>query len=110
MKHGGNEYSTEAHKSIRASKSKLRQEVLSAIRDFFYGATSDEVEQLLNYPHQTVSARMTELKALGLIVPTGEKRKTRGGRNAGVWRTYEWKWTSAVTKTKTLETKEPWEV
>lgn len=45
-----------------------------------------EVEQLLDMSHQTASARMTEMREAGLIVDTGERRKTPTGRNAIVWK------------------------
>lgn len=84
--HGGNEYSREAHNSILGSKEAVRTMVLTHIRQQgTTGATADEVEKVLGMLPQSVSARFTELKALGQIKPTGDKRKTRSGRNAGVW-------------------------
>lgn len=83
--HGGNRESVEAHDSIRSAKQRLRKQVLDYIKAHPFGCTSDEVEAALGLSHQTVSARMTELKADGQIVPTGERRKTRSGRNAGVY-------------------------
>lgn len=84
--HGGDEFSTEAHKSILVSKERIQAQVLAHIESQgSHGATSDETELALGMSHQTCGARFTELKALGKIRPTGDKRKTRYGRNAGVW-------------------------
>lgn len=48
------------------------------------GHTCDELEVLLQLPHQTASARIRELAASAEIHTQG-KRKTRRGRNACVW-------------------------
>lgn len=57
------------------------------------GRTCDEVERLLGLPHQTASARITELgpnpNMLNLIVDSGLRRKTRSGRLAVAWRAPE---------------------
>ena len=49
------------------------------------GATCDEIENALNMRHQTASARVRELVLLGVIVNSGQRRKTRSGRSASVW-------------------------
>lgn len=49
------------------------------------GATCDEVERLLGLSHQTASARIRELTQLGRLRDSGERRKTRTGRNARVY-------------------------
>lgn len=79
------QFSYQANKSLK-DKGQLRAKVLVYIagRRDLGGATCDEVEQALGLSHQSASARMTELKARGLIKLAG-KRKTRSGRNAGVW-------------------------
>jgi len=48
--------------------------------------TCDEVEALGHLNHQTASPRFTELRNAGRIVDTGERRRTRSGRRATVWR------------------------
>lgn len=50
------------------------------------GLTTDQLEVVLNRPHQTVSARVYDLARKGWIVDSGLKRKTRSGRQAIVWR------------------------
>lgn len=49
------------------------------------GFTVDEIEIETGYPHQTASARVTELLQEGLIEDSGERRLTRHGRKACVW-------------------------
>jgi predicted ArsR family transcriptional regulator len=63
----------------------LRTRVLRVIFEH-RGLTCDEVEQILGLKHQTVSARIRELYALERLVESGERRKTRSGRSAIVWR------------------------
>lgn len=83
--HGGNRESAEAHASIVGSKDSLRRRVVAFVRSRGErGATSDEIELALRLPHQTVSARITEAKAVGELVPSGVRRQTRSGRNAAV--------------------------
>ncbi len=50
-----------------------------------YGRTCQEVELKSGWPHQSVSARICELRKQKLIVDSGMKRKTLSGRNAIVW-------------------------
>lgn len=87
FKHKGNEFSTQANTSIKITKEQLRQKVLEYIRSQgLRGATAEEAERALGLGRSTVSARMTELKALGLIKQI-DRRKTSSGRSAGVWTT-----------------------
>lgn len=48
--------------------------------------TCDEVEVMVEGTHQNISARITELRKMGLIIDSGSRRKTRSKRNAIVWR------------------------
>lgn len=81
--HHGDPFSTAAHTSIRG-EAKVRQQaaVLNYVRARG-GATSDEVELALGLPHQSASARLTELRAKGLTREDG-RRRTRSGRWARV--------------------------
>jgi hypothetical protein len=54
-----------------------------------YGATDDEGEYVLGIQPQTYTPRRGELVGLGLVVDSGERRKTRNGRAAAVWVTRE---------------------
>ena len=50
-----------------------------------HGATSDEMEVITGWPHQTVSARLRELDIKGWAFKTQRKRQTRSGRAARVY-------------------------
>lgn len=50
------------------------------------GLTCDQVEQIVGGSHQTVSARVNELRDKGYILDSGARRPTRSGRKATVWR------------------------
>jgi predicted ArsR family transcriptional regulator len=84
-KHGGNAESIAAHDTVISSKAALQQRILDYI-EARGSATCDEVEVDLGILLQTASGRMAELKAAGLIVATGERRPTRTGRKAGVYK------------------------
>jgi hypothetical protein len=78
--------SQEAADLIKEKAPKLRERVYQYIRSKgAKGATADEVQVDLNLTHQTGAPRVTELARMGRIVRTDEKRKTRYGRNAGVY-------------------------
>jgi hypothetical protein len=80
--HGGNECSKEANRvTSKSIDRKLIVEYLGTVTD----ATCDEVEIALEMNHQTCSARFSELKREGIIVPT-VKRATRTGCKAQAWR------------------------
>ncbi len=49
------------------------------------GATTDEVVAALKMSHQTVSARMSELKKGGYLVYAGKTRLTKLGKPAKAW-------------------------
>jgi Fic family protein len=78
-----NEESLAAHESIVKQKTKLHRDILEIVDRVGYGLTCDEVENLLGLSHQTASARISELKAMGELVKRGV-RPTRSGRNAAV--------------------------
>jgi hypothetical protein len=78
--------SQEAAAAIKERAPKLRQRVYEYIHNQgARGATADEVQVALDLSHQTAAPRVTELAKLGRIVRTDERRKTRYGRNAGVY-------------------------
>lgn len=82
--HGGNPESVAANPG-KSDKAQQREDVYKVFaREGSYGATSDEVEVLLGKPHQSVSARITELKKFGRLKITSALRKTRAGRYARV--------------------------
>jgi predicted transcriptional regulator len=76
--------------SIEAAESltnvgQLAHEVLKTLAAHRGGLTCDEIEQLMNGRHQTISARVNELRDKGWIKDSGVKRRTRSGRRAIVW-------------------------
>lgn len=75
-----------AAEAIKPDAQTLRRRVLAVIASAVDGATCDEVEQWLDMPHQTASARITELKAQGKLIDSGARRRTRSGRLAAVLR------------------------
>jgi hypothetical protein len=89
----GSETSFQAAESLQPSLGKLEGMVLAYIELSCgaSGATDDQIEEALNLKHQTASARRRELELKGLVVKKYNekkvriKRKTRSGRNAGVY-------------------------
>jgi len=73
--------SDDAHRS--ADVSATRQVMLNLISQ--RPRTCDEIVTL-GFAHQSASAAINWLMRRGNIVPSGEKRKTRMGRSAIVWR------------------------
>lgn len=74
-----------AHESILPEKARMRDIIYQFVRNQpGHGATCDEVERWLDYPHQTASARITELVRSGRLVRTDRTRATRTGRKASV--------------------------
>lgn len=82
--HGGNPFSVAAHAAAKEGKDALRRAVYDLIAAASEGLTCDEVEVVLGRSHQSVSARITELKAQGRIVVAG-RRPTRTGSPAAVY-------------------------
>jgi predicted transcriptional regulator len=83
----GSETSHAAAESIEgAVLNEMQLRVLETIIDS-PGMTCDEVEVKLDpMPHQTVSARINELRNTGYIEESGEQRNTRRGRKAVVYK------------------------
>lgn len=80
-----NPESLEAASSMAASRQSMMESILALIRNAGRaGMTADEVLVATGLTHQTGSARVHDLKVRGLIVPSGARRKTRGGRMAAV--------------------------
>jgi hypothetical protein len=78
--------SQEAAGRIRGRAPELRGRVFRCILDArLDGRTCDEIEVLLNMPHQTASARVNELMVGTMIVDSGRRRLTRSKRKATVW-------------------------
>lgn len=79
----GSETSEKAARSMKISAASWRARILEHIRA--KPSTCDEIEAEMNGTHQNISARITELKRLGFIVDSGERRRTRSNRLAVVY-------------------------
>jgi hypothetical protein len=84
--HGGNRCSEEANEKVTPHKANQRFLVLRLVVDYSpdAGISSDEVERITGLKHQSAGARMTELKADGLIYRIGYG-KTRSGCRCGLY-------------------------
>lgn len=83
--HGGNPESEAANKRVAPSKSETRNAIYAwALNRGEFGITADECADAFNCSHNHVAPRITELRALKLLVPTDRKRKTRTGSSARV--------------------------
>jgi hypothetical protein len=82
--------SAEAGASMNTHVGKLAKlcfdEIASVYRNGGVGMTVDALEQTLARSHQSVSARVNELRNKGWLVDSGIRRTTRSGRSAIVWR------------------------
>lgn len=81
-RHKGNPESAAAHASIINRKKAMSSAILEVCRR--RPSTCDEVEVELGILHQTAGARIAELKAIGLLIDTKDRRPTRSGRMAAV--------------------------
>lgn len=71
---------------IEADAPTLRAKVYAMIRlAGDRGVTDEEGEDWLDMRSQTYTPRRGELVKLGLVVDSGQRRKTRGNRPAAVW-------------------------
>ena len=63
-----------------------RRKAMSFFRAYPGGLTSDEVADLMNENILAIRPRVSELRTLGKIESTGERRKSANGNGATVWR------------------------
>lgn len=82
-RHRGSKESEVANERVSPSKAELRYRI---VRWFFeHGpATCEQASIALGIRYSSMSARISELKRDGLLVPTGEHCKTSGGSPAAV--------------------------
>ena len=79
------ETSHEAAESVTQSAAGQRTRCLEALHE--HGPlTADEIDALVGWRLTTAGRRLPELAELGHVKTTSEKRRTRTGRNAYVWR------------------------
>ena len=81
--HRGNRESVNAHSKAKKTSSSKRKFIYEFIRKA-KGITCEDIEIATGWKHQTVSARISELKRDKAIIPVG-KRKTRSGCNAALY-------------------------
>ncbi len=75
------------HERVKPSVNEKRAKILGAIvRAGAAGVTLDELAEHFNCPPNALSGRITELKKLGLIEHSADRRKTRSGASASVIR------------------------
>lgn len=86
----GSDTSEAAARSILDGHANLQLRVLDYVtRRAATGATCDEVETGLGLRHQTAAARLRELELAERVRKTEQRRKTRSGRAATVYRAVE---------------------
>jgi hypothetical protein len=85
--HGGAETSIAAYETTPEShREAIRLKVLGMVEaSAAFGLTCDEAEATTGLPHQSISARFTELVAAKQIHYGKERRKTRSGKQARVY-------------------------
>lgn len=82
----GSDTSQAAALSMISSAASLRYQALHLLRHAPDGLTSDELELLTGWPHQTASARLRELVLTGHAYDSRDRRRTSHGRMAVVRR------------------------
>ena len=88
MSPGYKEHSTskEAATKVASRSRKLREKTLDAIkRKHSYGATPEEVSEILNESILSIRPRFTELKIMEWIFDSGERRRNAFNSNTKVW-------------------------
>lgn len=78
--------SLDAAKAIHNHAQTLKDRILALLGGYPAGLTPDEAADLLNETVLGCRPRLTELKILGKIVATGERRKNKSGLMAKVWK------------------------
>jgi predicted transcriptional regulator len=83
---GRTDTSAEAARSISSASGRIQRMVHLAIAEVgARGLTSDELAERLGMERSTVQPRTSELKLLGLIRDSGQRRPNRNGKRAIVW-------------------------
>jgi hypothetical protein len=78
--------SEDAADEIKPAANTLRRKVYDYIVDQEAGATDEEIQDALQMNPSTERPRRRELQQGGLIQDSGDRRPTRSGRKAVVWR------------------------
>ena len=78
--------SYDAGVSVKPKRLTVRKKCLQILKNKgSYGATPDEVAQLLNIPITTVRPRFSELVDMKCIIDLKKTRKNESGKQAIVW-------------------------
>jgi hypothetical protein len=78
--------SREAARRIAGHAHTLREQVFTFVESCgAHGATDQEIQTALELPSNTGNPRRCELRDMGRIVDSGQKRPTRSGCRAIVW-------------------------
>lgn len=78
--------SQDAADAIAPRAPRIRDRVLAAIAGHPDGVTADEIAAELRMSVLTVRPRVSELRRLGEIRPTGDRRCNASGMTASTWR------------------------
>lgn len=81
--HKREDTSRAAAEAMRPKAGILRDKVLACLRK--QPMTADECADTLRETVLTIRPRLSELRALDLIIDTGDRRQNDSGRNAIVW-------------------------
>ena len=77
--HKGNAESSAAHYYVKLTAKSYRTLIFNIIRSCNHnGITCEEIELSHDWKHQTVSARISELKRDGEIIANGKRQTTSG--------------------------------
>ena len=80
------ETSLEAYAKILPKLSDRKRKAFSFIASRTNGATNDELSECFGWPPQSMPSITGSLRDAGLIIESGDKRLTRFGHPASVWR------------------------
>jgi hypothetical protein len=86
---GFKENSTSRDNAKRIEESGRAPTLRERVRVYFElggEATADELAIILEQQFRSIQPRLSELRAIGFIKPTGERRRGSGGGDAHVWR------------------------
>ena len=83
-KHGGNEQSKAAFRTIKDGLNMTQRIIFSVISRSTDGLTVDDICVMRGMTPNAISGRITELRIMGKIEKRGT-RKTRSGCSAAVW-------------------------
>jgi hypothetical protein len=78
--------SEEAAGKVAGYSEAMRKAVLNKLAEFPNGLTADELANALGISPFSARPRLSELKRLGEVVATGERRKNASGMTATVWK------------------------